>query len=133
MKIYVNGQDYQHTQYDTTINKKYIYTNDGIYSYKKELQKMEIIEVIKEKHYKNFHFFIDTSKINHTETIYHIPYFHLLCEEEICKKNIGNGIFLVKSKYFDQEDHYFETDQTDESILESGSLYDAIITFLSSN
>ena len=129
MKIYVNGHDYQHVEYDTTYNKKYIYTNDGIYYYKKELQKMEVIEEIKEKDYKNFHFFIDTSKIIYTDIIYHIPYFHLLCEEEISKKNIGNGIFLVKSKYFDQEDYYFETDQIDDS----DSLYDVIITFLSSN
>jgi hypothetical protein len=128
MKIYVNSHDYQHVEYDAKYNKKYIYTNDGIYSYKKELQKMEIIEEIKEKDYKNFHFFVDTSKTNYTEIIYHIPYFHLLCEEEISKKNIGNEIFLVKTKYFDQEDHYFETDQ----ISDSDSLYDAIITFLSS-
>jgi len=35
--------------------------------------------------------------------------------------------FLVKVIYFDQIDYYFETDRNDES------LYDAIITFLSTN
>jgi hypothetical protein len=66
-------------------------------------------------------------KINYTDIIYHIPYFHLSCEEEISKKNIGNGLFLVKINYFDQVDYYFETDRIDDSV------YDAIITFLSSN
>ena len=127
MKIYVDGQYYPSLEYDTKHNRSYIYTNDGIYCYKKELQKMEFIEEINEKHYKNHHFFIETSKINYTDIIYHIPYFHLFCEEEICKKNIGDGIFLVKVNYFDQTDYYFETDRTDDSV------YDAIITFLSSN
>ena len=54
-----------------------------------------------------------------------------MCEEEIYKKNIGNGLFLVKTKYFDQYDYYFETEQKDESNLDP--LYDTIITFLSSN
>ena len=127
MKIYVDGQYYPSLEYDTKYNNTYIYTNDGIYCYKKELQKMEILEEIKEKDYKNYQFFIETSKINYTDIIYHIPFFHLFCEEEIYKKNIGDGIFLVKVNYFDQTDYYFETDRTDDS------LYDAIITFLSSN
>uniref|UniRef100_A0A6C0D1H3 Uncharacterized protein n=1 Tax=viral metagenome TaxID=1070528 RepID=A0A6C0D1H3_9ZZZZ len=127
MKIYVDGQSYNDLEYDTKQTRKYIYTNDGIYCYKKELQKMEMIEDIREKLYKNMHFYIDNSKINYTDIIYHIPYFHLSCEEEICKKNIGDGLFLVKINYFDQVDHYFETDRIDDSV------YDAIITFLSSN
>lgn len=127
MKIHVDGQNYPCVEFDTTYTKTYIYTNDGIYYYKKELQKMEFIENIREKDYKNHHFFIDTTIINYTDTIYHIPYFHLFCQEEIYKKNIGDGIFLVKVKYFDQVDYYFETDRNDESI------YDAIITFLSTN
>ena len=127
MKIYIDGQDYPLVEYDTKQTKSYVYTNDGIFFYKKELQKIECIEEITEKYYKNYHFFIETSKINYTDTIYHIPYFHLFCEEEIHKKNIGDGIFLVKVNYFDQVNYYFETDRTDDS------LYDAIITFLSSN
>jgi hypothetical protein len=127
MKIYIDGQDFPSLEYDTKQTKSYIYTNDGIYCYKKELQKMEIFEEIREKEYKNHYFFIETSKINYTDTIYHIPYYHLFCEEETHKKSIGDGIFLVKVNYFDQVNYYFETDRTDDS------LYDAIITFLSSN
>jgi hypothetical protein len=87
MKIYVDGQNYPSFEYDTKQTKSFIYTNDGIYSYKKELQKMETIEEIREKDYKNYHFFIETSKINYTDILYHIPYDHLFCEEEISKKN----------------------------------------------
>jgi len=126
MKIYIDGQCYPPLEYDTKYSKSYIYTNDGIYSYKKELQKIETTEEIREKDYKNYHFFIETSKIQYTDIIFHIPYFHLVCQEEIHKKNIGDGLFLVKVNYFDQVSYYFETDRTDES------LYDAIITFLSS-
>ena len=140
MKVYVDGQTYPSLVYDTTQKKQYIYTNDGIYLYKEskskekksELHKIEIDEnEIREKEYNNYRFFVDSnSKINskniNSEIIYHIPYYHLFCQEEISKKNIGNGIFLVKINYFDQSDYYFETDRTDES------LYDVIITFLSS-
>jgi hypothetical protein len=125
MKIYVDGQNYPTLEFDSQYSKQYIYTNDGIYYYKKELQKMEFIENIREKEYKNHRFFIDTTTITYTDTIYHIPYFHLYCEEETHTKNIGDGIFLVKVNYFDQNEYYFETDRNDES------LYDAIITFLS--
>ena len=126
MKIYIDGQCYPPLEYDSKYTTSYIYTNDGIYSYKKELQKIETTEEIREKDYKNYHFFIETSQIKYTDIIYHIPYFHLLCQEETHKKNIGNGLFLVKVNYFDQVSYYFETDRTDDS------LYDAIITFLSS-
>ena len=126
MKIYIDGQCYPQLEYDSKYTTSYIYTNDGIYSYKKELQKIEMTEEIREKDYKNHHFFIETSKIKYTDIIFHIPYFHLVCQEEIHKKNIGNGLFLVKVNYFDQVSYYFETDRTDDS------LYDAISTFLSS-
>jgi len=128
IKIYVDGYEYPTLEYDSKYNETYIYTNEGIYSYKKELQKIETIEEIREKEYKKFHFIIENSKIKYTDIIYHIPYFHLFCQEEIYKKNIGNGIFLVKVNYFDQVSYYFETDQIDDN----NSLYDAIITFLSS-
>jgi hypothetical protein len=127
MKIYVDGQHYPSLEYDTKYTRTYIYTNDGIYSYKKELQKMEYIEEIKEKNYKNYNFLIENTIINYTDKLYHIPYFHLFCQEETHKKNIGDGIFLVKVNYFDQESYYFETDRNDESV------YDIIIKFLSSN
>jgi hypothetical protein len=42
MKIYVDGQEYSNLEYDTKCSNSYIYTNDGIYLYKKELQKMEL-------------------------------------------------------------------------------------------
>jgi len=140
MKIYVDGQTYPTLEYDTKQTKSYIYTNDGIYMYKEskskekksELHKIDIENEteIREKEYNNYHFFIDTKSTNdkskNDEILYHIPYDHLFCQEETCKKNIGDGIFLVKVNYFDQVDYYFETDRTDES------LYDVIITFLSS-
>ena len=141
MKVYVDGQIYPSLEYDSTQTKSYIYTNDGIYLYKefksKEKSELHKIEIendneIREKEYNNYHFFIDSNSKNeskiktNSEIIYHIPYYHLFCREEICKKNIGDGIFLVKVNYFDQVDYYFETDRTDES------LYDVIITFLSS-
>ena len=145
MKVYVNGQIYPSLEYDTKYTKSYIYTNDGIYLYKesKSKEKSELHKIeneneneIREKHYNNYHFLIDSNHSNkknysnvntNTEIIYHIPYYHLFCQEEISKKNIGDGIFLVKVNYFDQVDYYFETDRSDES------LYDVIITFLSSN
>ena len=46
MKIYVDGQTYCDLEYDTKQNRKYIYTNDGIYCYKKELQKSFYINYI---------------------------------------------------------------------------------------
>ena len=141
MKVYVDGQTYPSLEFETKQTKSYIYTNDGIYLYKEsktkekksELHKINIETEIREKEYNNYRFFIDQNANKSknegviSEILYHIPYDHLFCQEEIYKKNIGDGIFLVKVNYFDQIDYYFETDRTDES------LYDAIITFLSSN
>ena len=130
MKIYVNDIIIQkNIEYDITEKKSYIYTSDGIYRYKKELQKIEITENIREKDYKNYHFFIDDSIIQYTEVLYHIPYINLFCEETISKKAIGEGIYFVKESYFDQISYYFET----EINSDTNETFDVLISFLSSN
>ena len=133
MKIYVNDFTLNaNIDYDIIEKKSYIYTSDGIYLYKKELKKIETIEKIREKKYKNYLFLIDESINEYTEVLYHIPYIHLFCQENIFKKSIGDGIYFVKNTYFDQTCYYFETDLND-STTDSELLYDALITFLSSN
>jgi len=94
MKVYVDGQTYPSLEYDTKQTKSYIYTNDGIYLYKeyksKEKSELHKIEIendneIREKEYNNYHFFVDSNHSNDStvkEIIYHIPYYHLFCEEE---------------------------------------------------
>ena len=140
MKVYVNGYDYSkmNIDYDNEMKTSYLYTTDGIYLYKEkdkkhnghekeyEIKKIDHKEETDETMYKTYHFLIDNSKIQYSETIYHIPYFHLFCEEIIYKKNI-DGLYFVKNSYFDQVDYYFETDRIDDVIFEK------MITFLSSN
>jgi hypothetical protein len=81
---------------------------------------------IEEHKLGDYHFLLDNTKITYTETIQHIPYHHLCCEETIYKLNIGEGIYFIKNNYFDQDSYYFETDITD-------NIFNTIISFLSSN
>ena len=131
MKIYVNGYDYSqmNVMYEHTFKNVFIYTNECIYSnYKKELHKIEYNEnKIEEYNYNNYHFFLDNTKLTYTETIQHIPYYHLWCEEIMHKLNIGEGIHFIKNNYFDQDSYFFETDNINENT------FNKIISFLSSN
>ena len=141
MKVYVNGFDYKinDMNYDIEYKNNYIYTNDGIYIYNEkqlrerenkkekeyEIKKIEYKEETYEKNYKGYTFLIDKTTLDYKESIYHIPYFHLFCEETIYKKNMDD-FFFVKIKYFDQTDYYFEIDNMNDNI------FDKMITFLSS-
>ena len=142
MKVYVNGYDYknQNLDYDTIYKNSYLYTPDGIYLYKEkdkrlhdknhekefEIKKIEYKEDTTERKYKNYHFLIDNTKQEYSNSLYHIPYLHLYCEETTYKKNM-DGFYFVKTSYFDQVDYYFEIDNIDDV------LFDKMITFLSSN
>ena len=130
MKIYVNGYDFSKkiVNYDNNFKNTFIYTNECIYSnYKKELHQIDYNESKIEEHkIDDYSFLLDNTKITYKETIQHIPYDHLCCDETIQKLNIGDGIYFIKNSYFDQDNYYFETDT--ESIC-----FNTIITFLSSN
>jgi len=128
MKVYINGVNYKNefTEYDITYKNKYLYTTDGVYKYnEKDIKKIEYNDNTREKIYKGYTFLIDNSVLEYKDTIYHIPYLHLFCEETIYKKNI-DGIYFVKVNYFDQNDYYFEVDNINDEIC------DKMITFLSS-
>jgi hypothetical protein len=152
MKVYINGYDYSKINekinleydYDIKYTSSYLYTTDGIYLYKDkdkkgkyekeniketikehEIKKIEYKGETKELTYKQFHFLIDNSKMEYSDLIYHIPYFHLFCEETIYKKNM-DGFCFVKINYFDQVDYYFEIDRIEDALFEN------MITFLSS-
>ena len=143
MKVYVNGYNYKdNLEYDTTYKTSYLYTTDGIYLYKEkdkrkghndrthdkeyEIKKIEYKEDTTERKYKEYQFLIDNTKTEYTETLFHIPYLHLFCEEITYKKNM-DGFYFVKTSYFDQVDYYFEIDSIDDVLFEK------MITFLSSN
>jgi len=144
MKVYVNGYDYTkmiEPDYNTTYKTCYLYTTDGIYLYKEkdrknqanqtsyekeyELKKINYKEDATERKYNEYHFLIDNTKTEYSDTIYHIPFLHLFCEEIIYKKNM-DGFYFVKTSYFDQVDYYFEIDNIDDVLFEQ------MITFLSS-
>ena len=143
MKVYINGYDYKekNLDYDTTYKTSYLYTTDGIYLYKEkdkkshkehthekefEIKKIEYKEDTTERKYKEYHFLIDNTKQEYSDSLYHIPYLHLFCEEITYKKNM-DGFYFVKTSYFDQVDYYFEIDSIDDVLFEK------MITFLSSN
>ena len=151
MKVYVNGYDYSKNEkmnldheYDTSYKTSYLYTTDGIYLYKEkdkknkshnerahnerefEIKKIDYKEDTTERKYKDYHFLIDNTKSEYSDSLYHIPYLHLFCEEITYKKNM-DGFYFVKTSYFDQVDYYFEIDSIDDVLFEK------MITFLSSN
>ena len=92
------------------------------------MKKIEYTGEIRELKYNNYHFMIDKTKMEYTDSIFHIPYFHLFCEE-IKSKKVMDGFSFVKISYFDQDDYYFELDTIDIN----KEMFDKMITFLSSN
>ena len=125
MKVYINGL-VKEVPFDEISKKQVIYTTEGIFcNYKKKLTRIETIErsetIIKD----NYTFLIDYSEELYGDTILHIPYDHLYCEETYSKTHIGFNIYYIKYTYFDQISYYFEVDRIDDDVL-----YE-IITFLS--
>jgi hypothetical protein len=121
MKVFVNGKDLSNLKidYDSSHNQKMIYSNEGIFCFKHN--KLYLLESIKEETelvpFKDISFLIDKSEILCKDTIYHIPYDHIFCEETIFKKNIDNGLIFVKKVYFDQVEYYFEIEGKLESFM----------------
>ena len=125
MKIYINDV-IKNISFDEISSKQIIYTTEGVFcNYKKKLTKIEWVDAHSQIIKEGYTFLIDSSKENYGETILHIPYDHLYCEETYSKKNIGFNIYYVKCSYFDQTSYYFETDVLDEIV------FNEIISFLS--
>jgi hypothetical protein len=72
-------------------------------------------------------FILDFSKESYKDSINHIPYEHLYCEETYEKKHIGYDIFYIRHSYFDQVAHYFEVERLEEY------MYNIMYSFLSTN
>jgi len=126
MKIYIDDI-IKSVEFDVKYNRHIIYSNHGIYCNKNaKLTQMITNEQYEIKSYKDYTFHIDKSIEQFGDTILHIPYDHLYCEEQFEKKNIGYDIFYVKHAYFDQCSYFFELDQLNDFNL------DIIISFLSS-
>ena len=124
MKIYIDDV-IKNITYDDITTRHLIYTTDGIYcNHKKKLTRLESSDSHKIVTKDKYSFLIDTSVETYGDTLFHIPYDHLCCEETYEKKNIGYDIFYVKYSYFDQVSYYFEVERLDDYII------DEIITFL---
>jgi hypothetical protein len=126
MKVYIDNI-VKPIEFDDKYTRQVIYSNSGIYCNKNnKLVQLVIDDQTETKSYKDYIFYIDKGAETYGETILHIPYDHLYCEEKYEKKNIGYDIHYVKYRYFDQTSYYFELDQLNEFNL------DVIISFLSS-
>ncbi len=122
MKIYINHFDGSklNIEYDSSHTTSFIYSKDGIYKFKNN--KLYNIELIHDNPcdvvtYKGYEFLIDTSTYVSKESIYHIPFDHIFCEETIFKKNMGEGIIFTKRVFFDQVSYYFEIEGKLESFM----------------
>lgn len=125
MKIYLNGLEKDAT-FDEVVKRHIIYTNDGIFcNYKKKLTRIEYDDTEDKMIIGEYTFLINKGKEVYGETILHIPFDHLYCEETFEKKHIGYDIFYVKHSYFDQISYYFEVEHLEDFIM------DEIISFLS--
>lgn len=125
MKVYIDDI-IKDIDFDEKFVRHIIYSNSGIYcSVNKKLIQIVTDDKYETKTYKDYTFHIDKSVDTSGESILHIPYDHLYCEEKYEKKNIGYDIYYVKCCYFDQCSYYFELDQLNDFNL------DVIISFLS--
>lgn len=129
MKIYLNGLE-KDVAFDETTTRQLIYTTEGIFcNYKKKLTQLEYIEKHDIVKVNNYSFLVDLSIEKYGNTILHIPYEHIYCEETYEKKHIGYNIYYIKCSYFDQISYYFETESNNEYLEDT--IFKEIITFLS--
>jgi len=127
MKIYIDDLKEMEIVFDEKYSRHVIYSNSGIYCNKhNKLTQIITEDQCETNTYRGYVFQIDKGTERYGDTILHIPYDHLYCEEKYEKKNIGYDIFYVKCRYFDQCSYYFELDQINDFNL------DIIISFLSS-
>lgn len=132
MKIYINNSEIKECKVDSVYKKQMIYSTDGLFCiHNKKWTMLDIISspntfeknIIKDGH----QILLDDSKEVLLDTILHIPYNHIYCEETYEKTHIGHDIFYIKCSYFDQTSHYFEVERLEDY------MYDIMISFLFSN
>jgi hypothetical protein len=119
MKIYVNGYECKKDlTYDTTFKRAVVYTTEGMYEQRKnKLWKIEFTNQRTEKVvHEDVEFLIDYTELSYSDTLLHIPFEHICCEETIQRKNLGSMVF-VKRTYYDQTSCYFEVDGKLESFM----------------
>jgi hypothetical protein len=129
MRIYIDNMEIKNCVFDNTTKRNIIYTKDGIFcNHKNKLTYINIMNDTQEIIINNGNtFIIDFSKETYKDSINHIPYEHLYCEETYEKKHIGYDIFYIKHSYFDQIAHYFEVERLEDY------MYDIMYSFLSIN
>jgi hypothetical protein len=120
MKIVANGiEGKPDMSFDATYKRSVVYTTEGMYEQRKnKLWRVELKNQRLERvPYQNIEFMVDYTEMVYTDTLLHIPFEHICCEETIQKKNLGNSIVFVKRCYFDQTSYYFEVDGKLESFM----------------
>ena len=133
MKIYIDYTEIKECKADSIYKKNVIYSTEGVFClHNKKLTMVDTIDNVNTnkiivKDDKSYSIIIDNSREIFLDTIYHIPYNHICCEETYEKTHIGHDIFYIKCSYFDQVSHYFEVERLEDY------MYDIMISFLFSN
>ena len=125
MRIFINGND-KDSNFDELVKRSIIYTTEGIFcNHNKKLTRIEYEDSGYTINKDKYVLLMDTSKEIYGDTLLHIPYDHIYCEETFEKKHIGYNIYYVKHSYFDQVSYFFELDHATDFLV------DEIISFLS--
>ena len=130
MKIYINDTDIKNCISDSVYKKHMIYSTDGIFClHNKKLTMMDTVQnkinnITIMNNDKPFTVIIDDSREIFLDSILHIPYNHIYCEETYEKTHIGHDIFYIKCSYFDQTSHYFEVERLEDY------MYNIMFSFL---
>lgn len=120
MKIVLQGKTADpDIVYDVTYKRTVVYTTEGMYEQRKnKLWRVDLSGQRMEKvMYEGNEFLVDYTELVYTDTLFHIPFDHICCEEIIQKKSVGHGIVFVKKDYYDQTSYYFEVDGKMESFM----------------
>lgn len=133
MKIYINNTEIKECNADSVYKKHMIYSTDGVFClHNKKLTMIDnqngnnkSFDITKND--KTFSIIIDNTREILLDTIMHIPYNHIYCEETYEKTHIGHDIFYIRCSYFDQVSHYFEVERLEDY------MYDLMFSFLFSN
>ena len=131
MKVVVQNHNQdpdKEISWDVTYKRTFVYTTEGMYEQRKnKLWRVELsnqrLENYTQTMYKEkgntttLEFLVDYTDVVYTDTLLHIPFDHICCEETIYKKAIGHGITFIKNEYYDQTSYYFEIEGKLESFM----------------
>lgn len=109
MKLYFNDLNFN-LDFTYKFSQVLLYTDEGIFYFKdSHLYKKNINDKTSIYQYKNYEIFVDDTNYNNDDEVYYyLPYNNIEIEEYYYEYIINKNIKLMKIKYFNEIEYYFD-------------------------